>query len=162
MTPDEGKRSPNWLPTPPPINPAEWVKKCVNALTPGYAVGMQLHIPLPEGPEAASVARAKVRGIVAEWGLHRPVDDLMVIVSELVTNAFRYGKSPIVLHLTLEDGHIIVGVQDTEPDALPTPQEAQDHEPTGRGLRLISAMASHWGWEKAGTQKVVWAQVPDN
>jgi anti-sigma regulatory factor (Ser/Thr protein kinase) len=83
----------------------------------------------------------------------------LVIVSELVTNALRYGSSPIVLHLTVEDGHIVVGVQDTEPDYLPMPKDAQDSEPTGRGLRLISAMATHWGWERAGSQKVVWAQV---
>jgi anti-sigma regulatory factor (Ser/Thr protein kinase) len=121
---------------------------------------MQIHLALPNGPESARLARSAVRETFTDWNLDEPLDDLLIVVSELVTNAFRYGKAPVVLHLTLEGDHLLVGVQDSEPSSLPTPKNAEDLEPTGRGLRLISAMTTHWGWNRALDQKVVWAKVP--
>ena len=121
---------------------------------------MQVHLPLPPGPESAALARKAVQDALHKWGLEGPVSDLMLVVSELVTNAYRYGAAPVVLHLTVEEDHLVVGVEDSEPTALPIPRDAEDSEPTGRGLRLISAMTTHWGWSREHGNKVVWAQLP--
>lgn len=153
-------RGGRWNPNVPVTDAVAWATRCVRAATSGYSLRMQIHLPLPNGPESARLARAAVRDALADWDRAEPLDDLMIVVSELVTNAFRYGSAPFILHLTLEDNHLIVGVQDGEPTALPIPRDAADCEPSGRGLRLISAMTTHWGWNRASDQKVVWAQVP--
>ena len=106
------------------------------------------------------MARAAVRKTIAEWNLAEPIDDAVLVVSELVTNAFRYGSGPLVLHLTVEDGYLVVGVQDNKPASAPSPKEVPDTQPDGRGLKLISAIASQWGWDQANGHKIVWAQIP--
>lgn len=144
----------------PLLDARSWVTKCVRTAAAGYPNLMQLHLPLPAGPESAGLARAAVRKTIADWDLPEPIDDALLIVSELVTNAFRYGAGSLVLHLTVEDGYLVVGVQDNQPASTPTPKNVPDTQPDGRGLKLISAIASQWGWDYANGHKVVWAQVP--
>lgn len=121
---------------------------------------MQLNLPLPPGPESARMARAAVRKTIADWNLADPIDDAALIVSELVTNAFRYGTGPLVLRLTVADGYLIIGVQDNKPASTPSPKDVPDTQPDGRGLKLISAIASRWGWDHENGHKIVWAQIP--
>ena len=153
-------RGDRWTPESPITDVVSWFARCVEATARGYQLAMQIHLPLPTGPESASLARDAVQAALKEWGLKAPVSDLMLVVSELVTNAYRYGCAPVVLHLTVEGDHLIVGVEDSEAAALPVPRQADDFEPTGRGLRLISAMTTHWGWNREHGNKVVWAQLP--
>lgn len=121
---------------------------------------MQLHLPLPAGPESARLARSALRNTIEGWNIADPIDDALLIVSELVTNAFRYGTGPLVLHLTVEDGYLVIGVQDSDPAGTPSLKDVPDTQPDGRGLKLISAIASHWGWDQANGMKIVWAQIP--
>lgn len=154
------RRGGSWHPGVPLIDAAGWVTECVRTVATGYPHLMQLHLPLPGGPESAGMARAAVRKTIADWNLAEPLDDAVLIVSELVTNAFRYGAGPLVLHLTVKDGYLVLGVQDNEPASTPSPKDVPDTQPDGRGLKLISAIASQWGWDHANGQKIVWAQIP--
>lgn len=121
---------------------------------------MHLHLPLPPGPESAGVARSAVRETIANWNLTDPLDDAILVVSELVTNAFRHGTGPLILHLSIEDDYLVVGVQDNKPGSIAPPQDVPDTQTDGRGLKLVSAVASHWGWENTDGHKLVWAQIP--
>lgn len=72
-------------------------------------------IPLPSGPEASSYAR---RAAVAFLHRNRPTltpgrrDDVLLIVSELVTNAVRHAPGPSALTLTTTAGTLDIAVTD--------------------------------------------------
>jgi anti-sigma regulatory factor (Ser/Thr protein kinase) len=86
------------------------------------------------------------------------VDDAVLVVSELVTNALRAGFSCAV---TIEVGvdALRVGVVDDGP-GLPVVHIAQPDDVSGRGLFLVAALSSDWGVRRTGNGKEVWAALP--
>ncbi|MFE5488072.1 SpoIIE family protein phosphatase [Streptomyces sp. NPDC056527] len=111
---------------------------------------------LPEGPLAAGQARALIREQLAEWHLDDLVMATELIVSELVTNAVRYGRGPIRLRLLRSDS-LVCEVSD---GSLTTPhvRRAAETDEGGRGLQLVTALSHRWGarYETAG--KYVWTE----
>ncbi|MFI6514903.1 ATP-binding protein [Spirillospora sp. NPDC050679] len=102
---------------------------------------------------AAAQARRLVREALAERGTDS--DAAIVMVSELVTNAFQHGASPILLGLSLDEDVLYCHVGDgspAPPDPV-TPTAADEH---GRGLGLLAGMASSHGWYPAAAGKIVW------
>ena len=99
-----------------------------------------------------------VRLAVAEWGLDRIVDDLLVIAVELVTNAARMGEV-FQLGLSCQDGGVLIEVSDGS-EAGPERQRCSVERVDGRGLVLVEACSKDWGWrwEKTGG-KTIWALV---
>ena len=90
-------------------------------------------------------------------------DDVVMIVSELTTNAYDASvvwpdKPPIVLRLSIDDTRLLIEVWDHSPDN-PAPIEAGAQAEVGRGLKIVDALAARWGVEhRAGRLKVVWAE----
>jgi len=115
-------------------------------------------VELPAEPSAVAIARS----FVAEYasGLD-PVlrDDAELLVSELVSNAVQHGRPSISLRVRTDPPGIGIEVQDEGPDlpSLP-PEEPTTDRPSGRGLRIVAALASDWGVQSAdgGLGKVVW------
>ncbi|MFD8077381.1 ATP-binding protein [Streptomyces sp. NPDC059718] len=93
--------------------------------------------PLPTTiGEARDFARARLRGVDPER-----VEDCLLVVSELVTNAFRYGGGLAALDVVAVPDAIRVSVQDHN-DRLPaTPQPSDRFLPGGYGLRLVRRLA---------------------
>lgn len=120
---------------------------------------MELHLPLPKAPQAPGLARRELRRALAEWGITERIDDAMLVVSELATNAVRYGAEPIELHATFADQTLVIAVQDGHPSDLPYPKVLTETEPNGRGMHLVSAASSRWGWDRTDASKVVWAEI---
>ncbi len=90
------------------------------------------------------------------------VEDALVVVSELVTNAVRHGRPDIVVGIDhLPDG-VRVRVRDEGAGVplLPGAQPSPDRD-CGRGLLLVAAMADGWGvvTHGAGAGKTVWAHL---
>jgi anti-sigma regulatory factor (Ser/Thr protein kinase) len=85
-------------------------------------------------------------------------DDLALAVSELVTNAIRYGGEPLTLDVqTRPDG---VRVEVTDGDPTPITVATPDELDTGRrGLVLVAALCARWGWEPLAHGKRVWCEV---
>ncbi|MFB4319482.1 ATP-binding protein [Actinomadura sp. 21ATH] len=110
--------------------------------------------------KAARYARAFVAGIFAKWGF--PDDYLArLVVSELVTNAYRHGQGAIIVRLSIgvPDGLPLIEVYDAGerlPAVLP-----ENHAATGgRGLPTIAHVTSAWGVRRVGQGgKVVWARL---
>ena len=80
-----------------------------------------------------------------------------LIVSELVTNAVRYGAEPIVLRL-IRDNTLICEVSDGSSTA-PHLRRARVFDEGGRGLLLVAQMAERWGSRQTATGKTIWAEL---
>jgi anti-sigma regulatory factor (Ser/Thr protein kinase) len=130
---------------------------------------------LPHDPRAACVARTTVRSVLSGHGRHEVLDVVELLVSELVTNAYRHTKGPASLRLTaLSDGRLRVGVWDTssyipapfdQPPGVRVPPAPADAL-GGRGLVLVREYADCWGgWPLGdglldrGAGKLLWFEV---
>ena len=112
---------------------------------------------LPENPRSASLARAIVRDKLAGVALDT-VETTQTLVSELVANAVLHAQSMLVLHITVAEDRLQVGVEDLSSD-YPLPQQPSPDADDGRGLMLLDALASAWGWEKTPVGKHVWFEL---
>ncbi|MHB9864478.1 ATP-binding protein [Streptomyces sp. YIM S03343] len=128
--------------------------------------------PLPSAPEdrksltlaaddrAPGAARSFTRGVLTLWGLEDVVDDAVLIVSELTTNAVRHGQTceaaeedcstsqaesreGITLTLTVQTDVVAIEVQDNSPQE-PVQQAPEHFTTSGRGLSLVSSIAESW------------------
>ena len=110
------------------------------------------------GAHGPAVARA--RAFVAEqlqaWRVpEETVDELVLITSELVTNAFLHGRPPVDLRLRRSGTEVVLEVQDRA--ALrPRRRLAEDDDENGRGMLIVSTLADAWGTRSIGTGKSVW------
>lgn len=106
-------------------------------------------------------ARSLIRDPLKRWGLEDLIDSSELLVSELVTNAIRYAKGEILLRLILEPDCLTCEVHDASP-ALPRVLQADKDAENGRGLHVVSLMASKWGVRRTAGGKVVWCeqQIP--
>jgi anti-sigma regulatory factor (Ser/Thr protein kinase) len=118
-------------------------------------------LTLPRTVDAPRLARAHVRDLALTLDPEQ-VEDATLLISELVTNAVKYGP---------EDGEIRViiaadGVGKTrftvhDPGAGPLPEmrpvETPAHQGGGHGLRLVDAVSDRWGVERGSTR--VWFEL---
>ncbi|MFF8842726.1 SpoIIE family protein phosphatase [Streptomyces sp. NPDC015127] len=111
---------------------------------------------LPVDPAVVATARQYVTERLTHWGL----DDLSfateLVVSELVTNAIRYGGAPIQLRL-IRDRTLICEVSDGSSTA-PHMRRARVYDEGGRGLLLVAQVTDRWGTRAGVTGKTIWAE----
>ncbi|MFF5185699.1 ATP-binding protein [Streptomyces sp. NPDC000345] len=93
---------------------------------------------------------------VAAWGLSEAVFATELIVSELVTNAIRYGSTPIELRL-IRGSTLICEVSDGSSTA-PHLRRARIFDEGGRGLLLVAQIVERWGSRQTPRGKTIWAE----
>ncbi|KOY53462.1 PAS/PAC sensor protein [Streptomyces sp. XY332] len=110
--------------------------------------------------EARSVGRARelARGKLPAWGLEGLLDTTELLVSELVTNALRYGEGEIRLRLLL-DRTLVCEVWDGNL-VQPRRRRARDTDEGGRGLQLVGMLSAGWGTRRTHRGKTVWFELP--
>ncbi|ORT59546.1 protein phosphatase [Streptomyces sp. CB03238] len=115
---------------------------------------------LPSDPSMVARARELTHQQLAEWGLTDLDFSTGLVVSELVTNAVRYGgRGPVCLRL-LRNGSLICEVSDRS-NTSPRIRRAATTEEGGRGLFLVAQFTKSWGARYMPQGKTVWAeQVP--
>ncbi|WP_030123410.1 SpoIIE family protein phosphatase [[Kitasatospora] papulosa] len=113
---------------------------------------------LPSDPAVVADARRRVAAQLAVWGLDDAVFTTELVVSELVTNAIRYGGDPIRLRL-IRDTALICEVFDGSSTA-PHLRRARMLDEGGRGLLLVASLTERWGTRYTGTGKAIWAEQP--
>ncbi len=129
-------------------------------------VAQQLHVwqrVFAAGPESVPAARRELREVLAAWGWSDAdrQADLLVICSELITNAVTHASEPgdqIRVRLQEIDGDCRLEVHDRRPDLLPprTPRPRGEH---GRGLLLVKGLAEDMDVVTMKGSKHVWARV---
>jgi hypothetical protein len=117
---------------------------------------------LPGEIESPKIARNVTKDTLDAWRLDAVYEDAAIVVSELVTNAIRYGlRRPAqdVLRLILMRYECGLVCMVTDPaDNAPRMLEPDYIAETGRGLHIIEAMSRAWGWTPLlGGGKAVWA-----
>ncbi|MFB7055375.1 ATP-binding protein [Streptomyces vinaceus] len=72
-------------------------------------------------------------------------DDVLLVISELVTNACRHAGGASEVRVQWQQGELMVEVEDAS-DALPQePTEDAKGEAGGYGCQLVTALADRWG-----------------
>jgi serine phosphatase RsbU (regulator of sigma subunit)/anti-sigma regulatory factor (Ser/Thr protein kinase) len=90
------------------------------------------------------------------WGLDEAGFVTELVVSELVTNAIRYGAEPIQLRL-IHDRVLICEVSDGS-STSPHLRRAQTFDEGGRGLLLVAQLTADWGTRHATVGKTIWTE----
>ncbi|KAB8166450.1 ATP-binding protein [Streptomyces sp. 3MP-14] len=140
--------------------------------TPSADVAGFATFPLPGEPGAARSARSLTRATLTDWDLDELVGDTTVVVSELVTNALRYGlpagsrpsplppaseDQPLLLSLVHCERSVLCAVFDPGQD-VPLARTPEPYQESGRGLKVLDALAKNWGWTTPDRHgKAVWA-----
>ncbi|WP_328224271.1 SpoIIE family protein phosphatase [Streptomyces sp. NBC_00310] len=115
---------------------------------------------LEADPAAVARARAYVTRQLSDWGLEELEFTAELVVSELVTNAIRYGRPPVRLRL-IHDRTLMCKVSDSG-GTTPHLRRARVFDEGGRGLLLVAQLADHWGTRRARHGKTVWAELNDS
>ncbi len=88
-------------------------------------------------------------------------DDAELLVSELVTNAVRHGRSPITLHVSPNHRGVYVAVSDAGEQRPSAPATVGHQAESGRGLLIVNALAIRWGvtQHEHSDGKSVWFEI---
>ncbi|OEJ30874.1 SpoIIE family protein phosphatase [Streptomyces subrutilus] len=112
---------------------------------------------LPSDPSVVAGARRYTTEQLTAWGLDEAAFVAELVVSELVTNAIRYGRPPIQLRLIHENNTLICEVSDSS-NTAPHLRRARTFDEGGRGLLLVAQLAHRWGTRHAPIGKTIWAE----
>nr|WP_202546230.1 ATP-binding protein [Streptomyces sp. SID2119] len=120
------------------------------------------------GPDPAEVGRARrwarSRLVGSGIGDDEPLaETLILLISELVTNAVVHTGCPAVLRMLFGgggggSGTVRVEVADAS-DRPPLQRHAEGEDTNGRGLELVDGLADRWGWQPEGAGKQIWCEV---
>jgi hypothetical protein len=108
---------------------------------------------------AARQARNVATEACLRWDLPHLVAPASLIVSELVSNIVDHAHTMATLRLSLHRRYLTIAVRD---GSMAEPVKAAGTSPgarTGRGLILVDASASSWGWLPTDGGKVIWASL---
>ncbi|WP_254885606.1 SpoIIE family protein phosphatase [Streptomyces sp. NA02950] len=111
---------------------------------------------VPADPAFVAQARSWATDWLGTWGLETLGFVTELVVSELVTNAIRYGASPIQLRL-IKDTTLICEVSDASSTA-PHLRRARLFDEGGRGLLLIAQVTQRWGTRHTRNGKIIWCE----
>ncbi|MFF9086270.1 SpoIIE family protein phosphatase [Streptomyces sp. NPDC014991] len=114
---------------------------------------------IPADPALVAPVRKQVVEQLAAWSLSEASFTAELVVSELVTNAIRYGSHPIRLRLIHDATTLICEVSDTSHTA-PHLRRAKILDEGGRGLLLVAQLTQRWGSRHTTDGKTIWAELP--
>ena len=115
-----------------------------------------LVVPLPAGDAAATVARASIRS--AADGLER-LDDLILLVTELATNAVLHAGGAQELSFHRGRDAVVIALTDRSVTSAPAVGRLGTTSPTGRGMAIVDSLSDQWGVTLTSTSKTVWCEV---
>ncbi|MCZ1005945.1 ATP-binding protein [Streptomyces lydicus] len=120
--------------------------------------------PLAHRPEAVGFARRIARSVLHAWRIDDDAaHSVLLVVSELVTNAVEHAQPPLALHLCRENRgrRVWVGITDGGPSARGGSWTSTcAHDEHGRGLAIVEALAAAHGADRHVGGTTHWARLP--
>jgi PAS domain S-box-containing protein len=113
---------------------------------------------VPADPAVVADTRSWASRRLETWGLEGMGFVTELVVSELVTNAIRYGAPPIQLRL-IKDTALICEVSDASSTA-PHMRRTRVFDEGGRGLLLVAQLTRRWGTRHSREGKTIWCEQP--
>jgi serine/threonine-protein kinase RsbW len=114
-------------------------------------------VHLPHAAGAAGAARRVVKKRLGDVLAQEALDDALLVVSELVTNAVQHGAGDIELRIDF-DGRRVTG--DVNDEGMPFTQSPRAHgadQIGGHGLNLVARIANSWGLREGSSR--VWFEI---
>ncbi len=112
---------------------------------------------LPPLGSSPSAARRLIESAIADHALNAVLDEALLLVTELVTNAVVHAGTDIDLGVEVSGDQLRVEVVDRTPGLLHVDSHLPaDQREGGRGLLLLDALATEWGTRHFGWGKSVW------
>jgi anti-sigma regulatory factor (Ser/Thr protein kinase) len=118
-------------------------------------------IDVEHSDQGPAMARAAVARCVEQLGLDAVRDDVLLLVSEMVTNAVRYAAPPVRLEISAGREDVVVAVCDGSPQA-PARREPGEEAEGGRGMLLVDLLTDDHGVRSDPPGKAVWARLRRN
>ncbi|MGH8860425.1 MAG: ATP-binding protein, partial [Jatrophihabitantaceae bacterium] len=114
-------------------------------------------VDLPADPRSPALARRHVTGALRGGRSEPLLDDALLLVTELVTNAIMHAATSARLTIDTTDRSTIrFEVVDRSPTTIPTLRTASQSAAGGRGLQLLNALSTSWGTVHTASEKSVW------
>jgi PAS domain-containing protein/anti-sigma regulatory factor (Ser/Thr protein kinase) len=110
-------------------------------------------------PDAVMHARRFTARTLRRWHAQEVADAVLLVVSELVTNALVHTQGPVRIDLTLRGDRVRVCVSDSSPRAPAKPVIVDWESTGGRGLMLVEAMSDTFGTVPVAGGKQVWSEI---
>jgi serine phosphatase RsbU (regulator of sigma subunit)/anti-sigma regulatory factor (Ser/Thr protein kinase) len=125
------------------------------------SVRTRVHRSFEPTERSVAAARRFIRATLHEWAADDVLDEAVLLVSELVTNAVVHAGTRAEVTAQLLDGAIRIAVEDHHParGLPPIPLPANLDQEGGRGLYLSAAISSAWGVEYSRVAKAVWFRL---
>ncbi|MCF6526144.1 SpoIIE family protein phosphatase/ATP-binding protein [Streptomyces sp. JJ36] len=111
---------------------------------------------VPFDPSAVGSIRAACLRRLESWGLEEIGFTTELVLSELITNALRYGSPPVHVRLLYE--HALICEVSDGSSTSPHLRRAAATDEGGRGLFLVAQIATRWGTRYTATGKVIWTE----
>ena len=133
---------------------------------PGTAARLVSGLAIPGRPEQVQAARLFTDLVLSAHG--RGDDGVAsLLVSELVTNSLRHGRSgrpggTVAILVVITSDEVLIGVTDDGGTSEPVLQSADEDDgeaESGRGLHLVDQLAARWGHYRHGNQLTTWFQL---
>jgi anti-sigma regulatory factor (Ser/Thr protein kinase) len=127
----------------------------------------EIQVCLRASALAVTTTRHLVEHACKVWNLEGLINPAALVISELVTNAVRHAGTDLRIRVAHQDDQLLLSVHDQDPTLPALTDPARYHgvplaqlPDRGRGLHLIEAYTSSWGYESTADGKTVWAILP--
>lgn len=116
---------------------------------------------LPRAAESTAIARRLVRTALSAWGMEELIDDAMLVVTELVSNAIEHSRLPSIRVIVARPAQdcVRIGVVDRSKVVPRMRTDSNGDKLGGRGLLLVDAVTDRWGTRLYGWGKQVWGEL---
>ena len=112
-------------------------------------------VTLEADARSVGSARRLLRDAMSRGGTNAHIDDAVLVLSEIVTNALVHTGNDFTVLVWSTPGGTRVEVEDSGTH-LPIRRRYADTAGTGRGLQLVEELADRWGAQRRGSGKAVW------